>query len=169
MSDIRTNSPCCSVLVWASFCFVRLINKNVCSQTYPDAALIYIYIYSIQISPAALCHSPECLITVAITLLHIARPPPKKKSYYLLYSYKFYNIHRQNLWKYLKTPFLKNICVWLLLNWIYEVICNHLDSVILQKYQSLSNQSFKQFLAQMLSIYLTPTLSCEGRFRMFIR
>ena len=53
--------------------------------------------------------------------------------------------------KRLRTPILKNICV-----------------VVLKKYQSLSNQSFKQNLAHMSSIYLAPTLSSEPRFRMFI-
>ena len=35
---------------------------------------------------------------------------------------------------------------------------NHPDSVILQKYQSLSNQIFKYNKAHMPSLYLTPTL-----------
>ena len=45
---------------------------------------------------------------------------------------------------------------------------NHPDSVILQKYQSLSNQSFKQNSAYMSFLNLTHTLSFEPRFRMFI-
>ena len=40
--------------------------------------------------------------------------------------------------------------------------------LILQKYQSLSNQSFKHNLALMPSLNLTPTLSFESRFRLFI-
>ena len=36
------------------------------------------------------------------------------------------------------------------------------------KYQSLSNQRFKQILADMPSVYLIPTLSCKPRFYMFI-
>ena len=79
MSDIRTNSPCCSVLVWASFCFVRLINKNVCSQTYPDAALIYIYILYTDLS--------SCFVPLSRVLNHSrdhtssysSPPPPQKK------------------------------------------------------------------------------------------
>ena len=45
---------------------------------------------------------------------------------------------------------------------------NHPESVILKKYQSLSNQSSKHNSAQMLSLYLTTTLLFEPRFRMFI-
>ena len=65
----------------------------------------------------------------------------------------------------------------LLLNWLYEVIIwnsvsgSHLNSSwlssITKKYQSLSNQSF-YILTHVPSIYLTTTLSCEPRFRMFI-
>ena len=77
--------------------------------------------------------------------------------------------------KILRTPILANICVWLLLNGIYEVIIWNfvpgsylLDSLILQKYQSLLNQTFKQNLVHMPTMYLTSTLSCEPRFCMFI-
>ena len=42
----------------------------------PRCRLTNIYIYTLYRSPAALCHSPECLITVAITLLHKPQPPP---------------------------------------------------------------------------------------------
>ena len=45
---------------------------------------------------------------------------------------------------------------------------NHPDRVILKKYQSLSNQSFKHNLPHMPSLNLIPTLSFELRFRMFI-
>ena len=45
---------------------------------------------------------------------------------------------------------------------------NHPDLVILQKYQLLLNQSFKNNLAHMPSLNLTPTFSFEPRFRMFI-
>ena len=45
---------------------------------------------------------------------------------------------------------------------------NHPDSVILQKYQLLSNKSFKQNSAHMSSLNLTLKLSFEPRFRMFI-
>ena len=63
--------------------------------------------------------------------------------------------------EFLRTTILKNICVQLLLNWFYEVIVwkfvsgSYLKSSWLNnitKYQSLSNQSFKQFLAQMPSM-----------------
>ena len=50
------------------------------------------------------------------------------------------------------------ICFW-------TVACS--NSVILQKYLSLSNQSFKHNSALMLSLHLTP-LHFEPRFRMFI-
>ena len=40
--------------------------------------------------------------------------------------------------------------------------------VILQKYKSFSNQSFKQNSAHMPSLNLTPTLSCEPRFRLLL-
>ena len=42
------------------------------------------------------------------------------------------------------------------------------DSVILRKYLLLSNQSFKNTLAHILSLNLTPKFSFEFRFRMFI-
>ena len=45
---------------------------------------------------------------------------------------------------------------------------NHPDSVILPKYQSLSNQSFKYNSAHMSSLYLNPTLPFEPRFHMVI-
>ena len=45
---------------------------------------------------------------------------------------------------------------------------NHPDSVILQKYQSCSKQTFKHNLAHMPSLNLTPTFSFEPRFCMFI-
>ena len=83
-----------------------------------------------------------------------------------------------NCMKFLRAPILKNICIQLLLNWLYKVIVWNFVSgshvklsrlkVILQNYQSLSNQSFKQNLAYMPFIYLTPMLSCEPRIFMFI-
>ena len=45
---------------------------------------------------------------------------------------------------------------------------NHPDSVILQKHQLLSNQSFNHNSTHMLSLYLTPTFPFEPRFRTFI-
>ena len=45
---------------------------------------------------------------------------------------------------------------------------NHSDLVILQKHQSLSNQSFKHNSVHITSLSLTPTFSFEPRFRMFI-
>ena len=45
---------------------------------------------------------------------------------------------------------------------------NHPDSVILQKYQSGWNQSFKHNSADMPSLNLTPNFSFEPRFCMFI-
>ena len=45
---------------------------------------------------------------------------------------------------------------------------NHPDSVILQKNQLRSNQSFKHNLADMSSLNLTPNFSFEPRFYRFI-
>ena len=45
---------------------------------------------------------------------------------------------------------------------------NHPDLVILQKYQSLSNKSFKHTSAHMTFLYLTSLLPFERRFRMFV-
>ena len=45
---------------------------------------------------------------------------------------------------------------------------NHPDSVILQKYQPLSNQTFKRNSAHMPSLSSTPKLSFEPSFCMFI-
>ena len=45
---------------------------------------------------------------------------------------------------------------------------NHPDSLILQKYQSLSNQRFKHNLAHTPYLNVTPMLSFEFRFRMFV-
>ena len=58
--------------------------------------------------------------------------------------------------------------------WLFGILLldscfqNHPYSVILQKYPSLSNQSFKHNLVHMSSIYLTAALPFETRFRMFI-
>ena len=88
---------------------------------------------------------------------------------------------------YIKTVFLKilqyspeNTCVkflgyshgyfsndftkWLLETLFLNGILNYFDSVILQKYLSLSNQSFKQSLTGMANIYLNHMISCEPRF-----
>ena len=57
--------------------------------------------------------------------------------------------------------------------WLFEtlfldsLIQNHPDSVILQKYQSTLNQSFKLNSAHMSSLSLTPTLPFEPTFPMF--
>ena len=45
---------------------------------------------------------------------------------------------------------------------------NHLESVILQKYQWFSNPGFKNDSTNLSSLYLTAVLSFERRFRMFI-
>ena len=44
---------------------------------------------------------------------------------------------------------------------------NYPDSVILQNYQPLSNQSFKRNSVHMSRLNLTPKLSFESKFRMF--
>ena len=73
--------------------------------------------------------------------------------------------------------YFKNIFVRLLHNFrklLFEALFldnrfqNNPDSEILQKYQSLSNQSFKHKSASMSSLYLTPTLPFEPSFRMFV-
>ena len=45
---------------------------------------------------------------------------------------------------------------------------NHLESVILQKYQWLSNSGCRNDSADLSSLYLTAALPFEPRFRMFI-
>ena len=83
-----------------------------------------------------------------------------------------------NIGKFLRTPIL-NICVRLLLKQKVidlsilgflsrESLSNHPDLVILQKYLSLSNQSFKHSSTHIPSLNLTPALSFEPRFYMFI-
>ena len=58
--------------------------------------------------------------------------------------------------------------------WLFGTSCldsrfqNHPDSVILQKHQSLSKQSFKHSSAHMPFLNLTPNLSFEPRFHMII-
>ena len=91
---------------------------------------------------------------------------------------KILQYSRENAFvKILRTPVLNNICIQLLLNWLYEVlfgtlfldcIQNHLDSAILQIYQRVSNQSFTKNLVHMPSIYLTHTFSCEPWFHMLV-
>ena len=49
-----------------------------------------------------------------------------------------------------------------------DCLGNNPDSVILRKYQLLSNQRFKHNSTHMSSLNLTPTLSFEPRFCMFI-
>ena len=74
--------------------------------------------------------------------------------------------------KFLRTLILKNICVGLLLNWLYEVIVWNLISASHLKPFSKIPVSFKPELKKNLvyvpSIYLTPTLSCKPRFCMLI-
>ena len=50
----------------------------------------------------------------------------------------------------------------------WTVTFKHPDLVISQKYQSLSNQSFKHNSTHIPSLNLTLTLSCRPRFCMFI-
>ena len=81
-----------------------------------------------------------------------------------------------NIGKFLRAPILENICVRLLLKWILlfrtffldSGFQNHPEVVILQKFQSLLNQSFKHNLAYMPSLNLTPALSFEPRFLGFV-
>ena len=65
--------------------------------------------------------------------------------------------------KFLRTPILKKIYIWLLLSWLHEVtlwnFCfwialKHSRLSNITKYQPLSNQSFKQNSAYMSPIYL---------------
>ena len=66
---------------------------------------------------------------------------------------------RENAYaKFLRTPTLKNICVWLLLNWLYGVIVWNFVSGSHLKPSWLSN----------ITKYQSYTLSCEPRFCMFI-
>ena len=82
---------------------------------------------------------------------------------------------KHHLWNSETSTIWIIFCIRLLLNWFYEVIVWNLVSrlhlkpswlLILQKYQSLSNQSFKQNLGHIYAAYisLNPTLSCERRF-----
>ena len=70
---------------------------------------------------------------------------------------------------FLLEKFQENLFWRMLLNWIYRKwlfetsflvssFKNHPDKVILQKYQSLSNKSFKHNPTHMPFLYLTPTL-----------
>ena len=74
---------------------------------------------------------------------------------------------------------MKNIywrtCYWTVFTkWLFGTLFldsrfqNYPDSVISQKYQSLSNQSFKYNSPHMPFLYLTLTLSFEQRFCVFI-
>ena len=54
--------------------------------------------------------------------------------------------------------FWSDFMKWLFGTLFLDCIWRHLDSVTLQKYQLLSNQSFKRNLAYLPSIYLTPML-----------
>ena len=66
---------------------------------------------------------------------------------------------------FLQTDFTKRLFQTLFLDSPFQ---NHSDSVILQKYQWLSNQSCKHNLALMPSLNLTPKPSSKPRFCMFI-
>ena len=80
--------------------------------------------------------------------------------------------------KFLRAPILKKSaygCFWTnFRKWLFWTLFldsrfqNHLDSVILQKYQSLSKQSFKHNSAHMSSLHLTSTLPFDLKFRMFV-
>ena len=70
------------------------------------------------------------------------------------------------IWCSLKnTDFRKRFFGTLLLESCFQ---NHPDSVTLQKYKSLSNQSLKHNSAHLTYLNLTPTLSFEPRFSIFI-
>ena len=88
-------------------------------------------------------------------------------------------------WEISKKTILKKICIQLLMKWLQEVIVsntfwrvafktiltsksNIIYYIILQKYQSLWNQSFKSNLLHISSLNLTATISLEPRFWMFI-
>ena len=64
-----------------------------------------------------------------------------------------------------KTDFTKWLFGTLLLDSSFQ---NHPDSVLLQKYQSLSNRTSWYNSVHMPSLHLAPTLPFEPRFRMFI-
>ena len=78
--------------------------------------------------------------------------------------------------KSLRTPILKNICVRLLLNWLYEVIVWNFVSGSHLKLSRLSNitkipvafKALNKVWCNYLLHILTLTLSCKRRFRMFI-
>ena len=81
----------------------------------------------------------------------------------------------RNFWK---TPFWRTFtygCFWTdFTKWLFGTLFlgnrfeNHSDSVILQIYQSLSNQSFTRNSLHLPSLRLTSTLSFEHRFCLFI-
>ena len=73
--------------------------------------------------------------------------------------------------KFLRKPILKNFCVQLLLKlllFLESYFQNDPDSVIIQKYQSYSSQSFRNNSAHMPFFYSTPTISFQPRSRILI-
>ena len=82
-------------------------------------------------------------------------------------NYKILQYSQENTCvKFLGTPILKNICIQMLLSWLYELTV--WDFVSGSHLKPSWNQSFKQNLVHMPSIYLTPILSGKPRFCMFI-
>ena len=102
-SDIRTNSPWCSVLHWTSFCFLQIILVETIPHCFwsrrgrqmPNTEQL---LYQTE-------KSSHWRFSIKIPFL------------------KIFQYSQENTYvKFLRTPILKNICIRLLLNWLYEMI-----------------------------------------------
>ena len=169
--DIRTNSPYSNVFFGQVFVFWRLINKKpiLCFWLRRDGPQ--------KPNTEQLIHqtnSHQCFIKTAVfksftiftgkhlcwSLFLIKLPAFRPATSLERYSKKVFGVS------------YFGECFWTALGSNRNSVSghsllNHLDSLVLQKYQSLSNQSFKYNLALLPSLYLTPTLSFELRFRVF--
>ena len=124
-SEIRTNSPCCSVLLWISFCFLQVNQQKGAGMVSTNNAT-----YSEQIYKPYLVETiPHCVFDweewvgrhPMLNSYFIKLKKQPLEVFYINAVLKIFAIFTRKNWvKLLRT--LKNICIRLLLNRLYEVI-----------------------------------------------
>ena len=126
-SGIRANSLCCRLLLWTSFCFlhvnkqkrVGMVSTN--NITYSEQ---FYKPFQQKPSQVFLClkragrQMPNTEQLLYQTEKNSRRRFSIKTLFLKILQYSRENTHA----KFLRTPFLKNISVRLLLNWLYEVL-----------------------------------------------
>ena len=122
-SDITTSSPCCSVLLWTGFCFLQVNQRKHVGMVSTN-------------NKHTLNRSTNLFSKNHPTLYFWLNERFSIKMLFLkILQYSWGN----TCVKFLRTPILKNICVWRLLNWPYEVIVWNFISGLHLKPSWLSN------------------------------